>query len=84
MRKGGLRRATRQYHIIKVRPRRDPVQHVNTILSRSDPEEVRRSDPEVGPVAHFRSATKAPEDWRTPRPGGLPGTLELAKRLGLR
>src|ERR1051325_2514524 len=21
---------------------------------------------------HFRSGTKAPEDWRTPRPGGLP------------
>src|ERR1043165_5868467 len=27
------------------------------------------------PVAHFRSATKAPEGWRSPRPGGLPSIL---------
>src|SRR5687768_8108967 len=30
---------------------------------------------EVSPFVHFTCAVKAPEDWRSPRPRGLPTTL---------
>jgi len=38
----------------------------------------------VSPLPLFSSLVKAPEGWRTPRPGGDLNTPSVAERLGLR
>ena len=54
------------------------------VLYRFSPEREEAED-QVSPVVHPARVVKAPEDWRSPRPGGVfRGPPNIAKRLGLR